>query len=393
MATSHPAFGVLMSRDFVSAFALTLLIMFVMSFTNFAHAQTAPGTLIQNTAVLEFSRPGSGNDMAFSNAVASTVEPLPSPSTLTILRATDPASATVQSSAGPTSCRVGNAYVPLAAPVLSNGSSVNPLQQIAMAQATTVHGGEAVFVQVTDRDQNRDAAGIDTVDMRVTSVAGDAETIRLSESGLNTGVFVGYVQTRAAAVVVGDCVLQVVRDSQIASRYVDPINAADIANASALVDPFGLVFDSTSGLAVNGAVVSLLNATTGMPATVFGDDGVSAYPATVATGSQVTDAGGTVYVLAPGVFRFPMVAPGQYRLAVIPPPTHAFPSTRTIADLNALPGGPFQLQAGSFGQDFTVAGPVAVAVDVPVDAANSQLFLQKTTTTTVAALGDFVQYT
>ncbi|MBC7984118.1 MAG: OmpA family protein, partial [Candidatus Obscuribacterales bacterium] len=40
-----------------------------------------------------------------------------------------------------------------------------------------------------------------------------------------------------------------------------------------------------------------------------------------------------------------------------------------------------------------VAGPVAVAVDVPVDAANSQLFLQKTTTTTVAALGDFVQYT
>jgi hypothetical protein len=64
----------------------------------------------------------------------------------------------------------------------------------------------------------------------------------------------------------------------------------------------------------------------------------------------------------------------------------------SIADLAQTPGGPYRLSAGSFGAPFAADTPPAVAIDVPLDAAATQLFIQKTTTTTVAAVGDFVQY-
>ena len=85
------------------------------------------------------------------------------------------------------------------------------------------------------------------------------------------------------------------------------------------------------------------------------------------TGQPVTDQGGTQYSLPAGVFRFPLVAPGNYRLEVLPPGSYAFPSQRTIADLQTLPGAPFRLQPGSFGQTFVVTAAPAVAVDVPLD--------------------------
>ncbi len=391
-----PAFGAFMSGRFALLRLLAVVFCYVTGITD-AFAQsvppTAPGTLIRNTAMIEFSRPSGGTDASFSNSVNATVEPLPTRSAISLLRATDQASSTQQSVAGPTACRMGSVFVPLAAPTIVPGGSVNPMQPISMTTAASVHGGEAVFVQVSDGDQNRDAAAIDTLDLRLTSVSGDSEVIRLSETAVNTGVFVGYIQTRAAAPVVGDCVLQVERNSQINSSYVDPRDAQDTVNASALVDPFGLVFDSSTGQAVNGSVVRLIDVATGQTATVFGDDGVSRYPATMTTGQPVTDSGGTVYSLPPGVFRFPLVVPGQYRLDVTPPLSHAFPSQRTITDLNQLPGAPFRLQTGSFGNNFSVAGPPAVAIDVPVDPSDARLFLQKTTTTTIASPGDFVQYT
>ncbi|MGH8188528.1 MAG: OmpA family protein, partial [Steroidobacteraceae bacterium] len=188
------------------------------------------------------------------------------------------------------------------------------------------------------------------------------------------------------------CVLEVERNGEIASIYVDAADASDTASASALVDPYGLIFDSRTGTPINGALVRLINTATGAPAAVVGDDGVSVYPSQMLTGTQVTDAGGTVYVLPAGVFRFPLVPPGSYRLEVDPPAGYAFPSQLTIAELGLTPGAPFRLSAGSFGGAFAADTPPAVAVDVPLDAAATQLFIQKATTATVAAVGDFVQY-
>ena len=264
---------------------------------------------------------------------------------------------------------------------------------VTLSGTASLHGGEAAFLQLTDADRNLDATVIDTVELRVSTPAGDRETLYLAETGVDTGVFAGYIQTRAASAAAGNCVLEVARNASISSIYVDPVDASDTSNASALVDPYGLVFDSATGAPIDGTRVRLVDASSGAAATVYGDDGVSRYPSEMVTGSAVTDDGGTVYTMPAGVFRFPLVAPGTYRLEVDAPAGHAFPSALSSADLAATPGGPYRLQDGSFGRTFTVEAGPTVAIDVPVDAAATQLFARKTTMTTVAAVGDFVQYT
>ena len=53
-------------------------------------------------------------------------------------------------------------------------------------------------MRVVDLDRNRDGNVIETVDVRVAVAAtGDSEVLRLSETGANTGVFVGYIATAA----------------------------------------------------------------------------------------------------------------------------------------------------------------------------------------------------
>ena len=77
---------------------------------------------------------------------------------------------------------------------------------------------------------------------------------------------------------------------------------------------------------------------------MLGDDGVSAFPAEIVTGQTVTDAGGTLYSFPPGLFRFPLVAAGDYRLVVEPPAGYRAPSAVPGARLQALPGAPYALR-------------------------------------------------
>ncbi len=351
-------------------------------------AQTPPGTVIRNVAAVEFLGPGGATQRVLTNAADLVVVPPPSRATLTLLRA-DPQAP--QASTAPTQCIGSAGLVSLPPPLRSNGTAIDPTQPVALAATAAIHGGEALFLRLRDADQNLDATAIDTVDLDVTATGGDRERVRLAESAPNSGEFVGYIQTRAAAANSGDCVLEVERDATLSSSYIDRFDATDTASAAALVDPFGLVFDSRTGAAVNGARVRLVTAG-GAAAQVFGDDGVSAYPSEVVTGQPVTDAGGTIYNFADGVFRFPLVASGNYRLEVVPPVGHAFPSNATDAEIQALPGAPYAIGPGSYGLDFPVSGPTPTNVDVPLDPTGSALFVQKSTTTTIAATGDFVQY-
>lgn len=379
------------SRSFAWLAAILSVLLFALLVPVFSLAATAPGTTIQNVARVSFSNAGATPVTITSNIVSATVAAPPSSSELVILRtnATGGAMTTI----GPTQCQSANGLTALPPPRSTAGDAIDLSQPVTLAVAASLHGGEAAFLQVTDADQNRDAAAIDVAELRLSTPGGDREVLRLAETGPDTGVFAGYVQTRAASVGVGNCVLEVERNTQITSLYVDPTDAGDTSSASALVDPYGLVFNSTTGAAIDGARVRLIDATTGGLALVFGDDGGSRYPAEMVTGAAVTDAGGTVYTLPAGVFRFPLVAPGSYRIEVDPPAGRAFPSALGLSELAQTPGGPYRLSAGSFGNAFTVDTSPAVAVDIPIDTAATQLFMQKTTTTTVAAIGDFVQYT
>jgi uncharacterized repeat protein (TIGR01451 family) len=195
-----------------------------------------------------------------------------------------------------------------------------------------------------------------------------------------------------AAATAGDCVLQGIAGSRVEARYTDPADAMDSSGSSAGLDPLGVVFDSQTGAAVNGAVIELVDDASGLPATVYGNDGVSLFPSNVTSGQTVTDSGGTSYAFAAGQYRFPVVPSGNYRIVITPPQGYEGPSSVSISELQLLPNAPFVLNSGSFSNAFTVAADGPFGFDVPVDPLASTLFLQKSTITTLAAPGDFVRY-
>jgi uncharacterized repeat protein (TIGR01451 family) len=390
VATSYPAFGAFVAR--VKAFSrASLLFAAGLIVAQQSVAQVTPsGTVIRNTGTVAYEA-GATSRTATSNEVTLAVQPLPSRAAISLARYEAASNST--STAGPTQCRSASGFFPLPAPAPQGQGEIDPMQPIPLQETGIAHAGDPIFVRVVDLDRNRDGTVIETVDVRVTAAStGDVEVLRLSETGPDTGMFVGYVATSAAAAA-ADCSLQVQRNAELDATYVDPTDNSDAAQADALVDPFGLVFDSQTGAPIDGARVRLIHVATGLPATVFGDDGVSRYPSEMITGQLVTDAGGTQYTLPAGVFRFPLVAPGDYRLEVTPPASHTFPSQRTIADLQTLPNAPFRLQPGSYGQSFVVSAAPAVAVDLPLDSAANTLQLRKTAGQQIATTGDFVQYT
>lgn len=290
----------------------------------------------------------------------------------------------------------GGAFVTMTPPLLPNGDRALILgTALSLLPATSFRIPDVVFVRVTDADQNRDPAVAESITVDLSnSVPGERETLRLTETGPNTGVFLGYVPTTTAVARANDGHLSADGASTISVSYRDATDGIAAAASAALVDPFGRVFDSASGQPLNGVTVSLVDAASGLPATVFGDDGVSAYPATVVTGSTVTDAGGNSYVLHPGNYRFPLIAPGTYRLQVSLPAAagYRWPSTATDAAVQALPGAPYALGPGSRGAAFTVDPGPPVRIDLPADPAGTPLLVRKVANKNDAGYGDLVGY-
>ena len=370
---------------------LAAIFLFALFATGSLAQTTLPGTQIRNVAQLGFAAAGAPRLVASNEAVV-TVQAAPTLAAVEILRF---AASAPNNTAGPTACAVGSAFQPLPAPTVAGVAAIDPLAGVPLTGAPVVHAGDAVFIRLIDGDKNLNGAQLDTVTVRVQARAtGDGEVIRLTETGPNTGVFTGYVPTRLAGggAAAADCALQLERDSAIDVLYTDPNDARDVAQASSLVDPSGVVFNSSTGARINGARVRLVDALSGLPAVVFGDDAVSRFPAEMITGAAVTDSGGTNYVFPAGVFRFPLVAPGSYRLVVEPPAGFVAPSDVAPASLVGLPGGPFRIQPGSFGNPFAVTAPAGAALDVPVDPAGDSMTLSKTTVVATAAVGDVIEY-
>ncbi|MFK7887069.1 MAG: OmpA family protein [Gammaproteobacteria bacterium] len=351
-----------------------------------AQAQSLPGTAIENTASLDYGLNAERQSVG-SNPVRLVVRPLRSDATLDLIKIAPGGEQMLPIAT--TSC--GAQQLPPA--TLLDGTVLPANGAQAVTSGSAYHANEPVFVRVQDTDQNLDGLVAEIIEIRVTSDAGDRETLNLTETGPNTGVFTGYLPTSSQAVATNDCVLQLVQGDRFSVTYRDPQDTVDVSEAAALVDPLGVVFDSTTGAAIDGALVTLINTATNQPADVFGDDGVSSYPATLTSGGRVTDSGGTIYQFAEGRFRFPLIAPGTYRLDVVPPDGYTAPSQISPAVLQTLPGAPFALLPASFGDVLNVLPGPVINVDIPLDPGRVELFLQKTTPVVSASPGDFVEYT
>ncbi len=351
-----------------------------------AAAATAPGTIILNQATV---RTANSAALILSNVDRIEVaEPPPgrTPAKLTIWRQ-DEASGE-RSWIHPATSNGRLIPLPPALPVEPDGSAL-----IGIRAARSFRSGEAIFIELADWDQNKDSNRSETVEIAIFSdKPADRERYVLTETGPNTGRFTAYVPTSVLAVS-GDGALGVGPDMVFFVSYSDPADAADVVSVQAVIDPLGRVFDSATGRALNGVRITIVDAITGRPASVCGNDGVSAFPSTVVSGTTVRDASGTVYSLPPGGFTFPFVAPGSYRYEVSLPARagYAFPSTVANATLQTLPGAPYRLAFASRGSPATIAQDPFVA-DLPLDPDATSLVLDKRALNPTAANGDHVAY-
>ncbi|MBI5970505.1 MAG: OmpA family protein, partial [Deltaproteobacteria bacterium] len=367
-----------------------------------AFAATPYGTVIPNTATATYDVGAFIGVTAPSNTVNVTTSIPNTAPTIELMRYTtsllgDQQTLPVTAADYSTSGGQAGPFAALAAPVSSPAvvspiDLTNPLQ---LADESVYQVSAPIFIKITDGDSNLNPAVAETVLVKLTTPAGDVEVIRLNETGVNTGVFTGYVQTASGAAVTGNGVLSASDGTVITAEYLDydfGVAVGSVTANASLVDPYGVVFDSATGSRINGATVTLIDAATGLPAAVFGDDGISTFPSTLTAGGSATDSGGTVYGFQPGGYRFPQIAPGTYRLVVVPTTGFRAPSSAATSGIQKLMYAPYAiLEDGSRGLDFTVNPGGAVRVDIPVDAV-SMLYLTKSASRLVVAHGDFLQY-
>ena len=401
LASGPAGLGVRAVRVHTQAWLFLLVALLIAFAVAPVRAATPPNTAITNTATLAYDV-GGVNVSTTGAVTVTTAAPGPGvalPASVAFLSAMPssaglPAGAASMQPVQPTVCTNASGTSTTLAPPNAPGAGVLPVPgSHLLAMANAYNARDVAFIQVSDASANRDGNAVDVLTVTISAAGGDRETLQLSETGPSTGVFLGYIPLVAGPVVPGNCSLQAVGNERLTATYTQA-GSNLVVTSAVLVDPLGVVFDSVTGQPIDGVRVTLVDAATGLPAQVRGNDGVSVYPSTVATGSTVTDAGGTTYALGPGRYQFPRVAaPGTYRFQIELPAGYKYPSQVADATLQTLPGAPFVLNAASRGGAFTVLPGPPFESDIPLDPPpTGQLDILKAAGKATASIGDFVPY-
>jgi uncharacterized repeat protein (TIGR01451 family) len=198
----------------------------------------AAAASIFNTAVVSYrdaSNPGQVITVK-SNTVETPLLPAPTPASLQFLRYDPTASGASPTPIDGTQCRVaGGSFAPAPGVVGSDGQPVDPAAPQA-DQADGYYVGEPAIVTINDPNRNADPSTREYTDVDLSTTTGDAETLRLQETGPDTGVFAGAIQTVAVppAATQYDCELSLAAYAQSTARYTDtdfPLDALAVAAA------------------------------------------------------------------------------------------------------------------------------------------------------------------
>jgi len=297
---------------------------------------------------------------------------------------------------GPSYYQASNrSFMLLPAPeVLASDTPLDLNQPQPMQESKVYHSGDTLFIVLEDADQNLASMMQEVVQVKFESENGeDIETLRLTETEANSGVFSAYISLSTVLPKLADGVMSVDHNSRLTISYIDTNDSSsNVISLPLVMNPVGLVFNSRSGLPIDGVSVTLVNAVTGLPAEVRGSDGESQYPSTVISGSNVTDSAGTEYQQLAGQYRFPVLPPGEYRLEVTPTTGYLFPSEQTDIQIQALSNVSFNVNQGSRGENVVVTAEGVPAIDIPLDANTSGVLLSKYVNRNLVAAGEFLQY-
>lgn len=332
--------------------------------------KTRPGTEITNTAIIKYGSDITPDPILVSHEL--TVMPYDAPSSLRLFREVrDNETGEVF-------------YIPhLGAPR-------------TLVETDRILAGTELYAVLDHPGLNYDSGAIDRVDIIVSdAISGDRETLVLVETSADSGLFTAPFCTCATSATPGDGEVHTRPHSRIDALHQDPWRSDRQLRDAVLVgpiDPFGVLFDSRTGAPLSGVEVALVDAVTGEPAEVFGDDLETPYPATVFTGGTVTDSGGTTYEFDIGEYRFPFVPPGSYRLEISPPRGYIAPSAVSDDEIQLLPQAPFSLVSGSRLDPFEIVAGSDLEIDVPLDG-SALIEVQRIGSTDVATIGDALKFT
>lgn len=126
--------------------------------------------------------------------------------------------------------------VPLGGTRPTDGSVMYTADIYGNGDVTERNAGSTLYIKVTDADRNINLTGLDTVTVTVTVPGGDSETITLTETGNNTGIYTAQLPTASSVThTSGDGTLQVVDGEYATATYTDAI-AADLSRDVARTD-------------------------------------------------------------------------------------------------------------------------------------------------------------
>lgn len=292
-----------------------------------------------------------------------------------------------------TYCQVGGDWQVSPAPQSLMGEAID-LDRPHAFQATDHYAlEEPFFIWIKDPDQNSNNFLLDQVEITVSfPETGASVHIAATETGPDTGEFVGFVNPVFDRSPGHVCAMPETGNSALVARYLDGEGQERVLEAGARVAPISRVINSDTGDAIDGAKIRLQQKVDGewQDADVKGV-ARSRYPAEVISGQAVDDDQQKNYPVVSGAFYYPVLMPGEYRLQVEPPRGYQFPSSKTDSELQKIT--PVSIASGSKGESFSVPFTGSFFFDLPVDPVASHLFVDKVAAKAQVDIGDFVAYT
>lgn len=278
---------------------------------------------------------------------------------------------------------------------LTRGNSV-PLVPVSF-----IKDRQTIFLRITDEIQNKFSDKIETVNVTLNVIRSHSTasldtslgltfsseiTLRLYETGKDTGIFLGYIPFYANS---SNSSIINMSDFFIVAAYNTGTADTNFIKVNLDVNTKGRVFNSLTGELLNGLNITLLNATTGKNANILSTDMTKNISATAVTGQNIA---GEDIKIDKGEYYFPYVSAGKYRLRVDNLPSSlVFPSTINNNTVATLPLENIVLGEASYGRTFDIETPSSVGFDIPVDSFG-KITLSKTSIKQFVGAGEMIPY-